>query len=147
VLPKVISIQLESDSNAYLPTHPPLYLPAATSQPTARPRLRNEVNCDRFQLFMDQQATENKQRDKKVSTLETSMELVLASQTAMQKEFSQMNKSILMLLSHSQRDATPGATLVSESDAPVSNVKAERIVESKRYEVENPVKVSIMAHI
>jgi hypothetical protein len=96
---------------------------------------------------MDQQATENKLRDKKVSALETSMELVLASQTAMQKEFSQMNKSILMLLSHSQRDATPGATSVSESDAPASNVKAERIVESKRYEVENPVKVSIMAHI
>jgi hypothetical protein len=96
---------------------------------------------------MDQQATENKQCDKKVSALETSMELVLALQTTMQKEFSQMNKSILMLLSHSPRDATPGATSVSESDAPMSNVKAERIVESKRYEVENPVKVSITAHI
>jgi hypothetical protein len=112
-----------------------------------RPHLRNEVNCDRFQLFMDQQATDNKARDKKVGALETNMDLVLASQTAMQKELSQMNKSILMLLSHSQRDATLGATSVSESDAPASNVKADRTVESKKYEVENPVKVCNTTHL
>jgi hypothetical protein len=111
-----------------------------------RPGLWSKVNCDRFQLFMDHQTMENKARDKKVNALETSLELVLASQTAMQKEFSQMNKSILMLLSHSQRDATPGATSVSETDVPAPNVKAERPVESKKYEVENPVKVSNTTH-
>jgi hypothetical protein len=105
----------------------------------SHPHLRNKVDCDRFQLFIDQQATENKVRDKKVGALETNMDLVLASQFAMQKELSQMNKSILMLLNHSQHDATLGAMSVSESDAPLANVKADRLAESKKYEVENPV--------
>jgi hypothetical protein len=146
VLRKVISGWLQGISTAYMSINPPLRPPAAASQYMPRPHLRSEVDCDRFQLFMDQQATDNKARDKKVGALETNMDLVLASQTAMQKELSQMNKSILMLLSHSQRDATPGATSVSKSDAPASNVKAERTVESKKYEVENPVKVCDTTH-
>jgi hypothetical protein len=120
------------------------------ANPPRRPRLQSEITNDRFELVMEQQATNNSACDQMISSLQTEFQHMIKAQDAMQKQMTQLNRSVLELISHdnlrSRRESTPGSASDSGSlvAQPGARKRTPNATDPAAYQVDRAAKVSLL---
>jgi hypothetical protein len=130
--------------------HTSVNAPKLPTNPPRRPRLQSEITNDRFELFMEQQATSNSARDQVISSLQSDFQHMIKAQDAIQKQMTQLNRSVLELISQdnprSRRESTPGSASDSGSlvAQPGARTRAPNAADPAAYQVDRAAKVSLL---